>query len=45
MGKRVGMMLILAVAVSLLLITGVLNGVSAPPTEQQEEYGKHVDIE
>jgi hypothetical protein len=45
MGKRVGLMLILAVAVSLLVSTGVLNGVSAPATERQEEYGKHIDIE
>ena len=55
MGKSIGMVLILAVAVSLLLSTGLLNGVSsqtsgtasatAPATERQEEYGKHIDIE
>jgi hypothetical protein len=45
MGKRVGLMLILAVAVSLLVSTGLLNGVSAPATERQEEYGKYIDIE
>jgi len=38
MGKSIGMMLILAVAVSLLVSTGLLNCVSAPATERQEEY-------
>ena len=51
MSKSIGMMLILAVAVSLLVITGLLHGVSsqtsgtasvtAPATVWQKEYGEH----
>jgi hypothetical protein len=45
MSKSIKMLLILAFAVSLLVSTGLLNGVSAPATERQEEYGKHIGIE